>query len=146
MTAHTLSHIAHTQRNAYKSIINASHTDAHNIERRSRGSESLSSGSDTRGLRGLTTKQSPYAKHMRKAIGSPMETRCGSFRDSCNELWRSSSRYEARSLALYFVACCCRAINSRPAHTLHADTLGRVRGIMDRDVGNCAKWRLIAYP
>ncbi|KYM82026.1 hypothetical protein ALC53_07510, partial [Atta colombica] len=39
---------------------------------------------------GLTTKQSPYAKHMRKAIGSPMET---------------------RSLALYFVACCYRAIN-----------------------------------
>ncbi|KYQ52573.1 hypothetical protein ALC60_08289, partial [Trachymyrmex zeteki] len=76
----------------------------------------------TRGLLGLATKQSPYAKHMWKAIGSPTETRGGSFRDSCNKLRRSSSRYEARGLAFYFVACCYRAINSGP-HTLCMPTL-----------------------
>jgi len=81
VTAHTLSHRAYITQHAHmrarartrKSIINASHTHAHNTEtfKRSR----ISSGPDTRGLRSLSQPKSICKTH---AIGSPAETR-GSF-------------------------------------------------------------------
>ena len=115
--AHPLAHRAYTQRNAHKSIINASHTDAHNTERYVQEVPNLSRVGPTRG--GLTTKQSPYAKHMRKAIASPMETRVV---HSETRVTSCGGPAPDTKLAFYFVACCYRAINSGP-HTLCMPTL-----------------------
>ncbi|EGI67972.1 hypothetical protein G5I_03425 [Acromyrmex echinatior] len=77
----------------------------------------LSRVGPTRG--GLTIKQSPYAKHMRKAIASPMETRVV---HSETRVTSCGGPAPDTKLAFYFVACCYRAINSGP-HTLCMPTL-----------------------